>query len=121
MAKFIDKWITGDVLEGLKILRLTVTDDDGKPWGLSMGLGYVPRIEIRKAGTVTLFKSLTGAWADVDESQACFVIGTDYIPATGATSQDYEFLLVLTRNGKSTFLAADSLGTSWAFTVQRWP
>lgn len=122
MAKLIDTWLTGDVQEGLKQILLNITDDTGKAWGVGVGLGYNPTIEVRKAGQSTLFATVNGTWIDAANSQARFAVGSAFIPDTGVSSQTYEFLTVLiSPQNVPAWGASDTNGTPWSFTVQRWP
>jgi hypothetical protein len=127
MSKYVGTWVydsthsTGDTV---KTLRLDVRDSSGVAFGTAVGLGWTPKLEIRKAGDTTLLLTLTGSWEDVLVCDAAlFSIGAanTLVPAAGLAPIDYEALLVMDNAGQYSMNAADDNSEPFAFRVARWP
>lgn len=128
MGKYVGTWLSGSPGDAVKLLRLSVRDTAGVGWGTAVSLGWVPTLEVRKAGDTTLFATLTGTWEDADEDAALFAIGAASslapvatVPATPNQYIDYESIIVMTKSGQVGRVASNDQAASFDFRVQAWP
>ena len=117
-SKYVGTWYAGD---NVHLLRLEVRDDSRVAWGTAVGLGYVPTLEVRKAGSTTLFTTLTGAWQDATNAAVLVAPGSVTILAPTSGYSDYDFILVLTKGSSVARLAADGASQPFTFRVQVYP
>jgi hypothetical protein len=117
-ARFVGTWITGD---NVRVLSLSVRDNNNVGWGTSVGKGYVPSLEIKAANDTILLTSVAGVWSDSTETEALFSPGiiTSLYPTSGHA--DYDFLLYMTKPGYVAKIAADDNAEPFRFRLQRYP
>jgi hypothetical protein len=98
-ARFVGTWVYSSATtptDASRVLRLKIRDASGVGWGTSVGTGYSPYLEIKKAGVDTLFATISGTWSDSTQSDALFALGAVSALRPTIEYQDYEGYLVLT-------------------------
>ena len=140
MAKYVGTWVY-DTLSSkgdtIKTLRVRITNNEGIGFGTSTGLGWIPTLEVRKAGGTAVVDTITGGWEDVAQSVALFSIGdevtfgvhtfvattTSLVPDPGDPPIVYDAMIVMKDAGltQRTILGSDGQAEWLTFTVKRWP
>jgi hypothetical protein len=142
MAQKLGTWVydtkssKGDTT---KLSRLDIRDEQGRPWGTAVGLGWSPTLEVRRAGDAAIVATVAGAWEDATDAAALFSIGdettitfeagtTTLVPVVAAppvpnSALRYEGQIVMIDAGGTHrgVPGADGQAEWFEFTVQRWP
>ena len=117
-SKYVGTWYAGD---NVHLLRLDVRDDSRVPWGTVVGKGYCPTLEVRRAGSSTVYALVCGTWQDSTNAAVLVAPGAVPILAPSTGFADYDFILLLSNGAKVARLAADGAAQPFSMRVQVYP
>jgi len=121
-SRYVGTWVyKSGVFDAVKVLKLKVRDKNNAGWGVAVGYGYTPTLEVRLAETHTLFATLSGIWSDATEKDALFALGEATCLAPASGYQDYECYLVLSKAGFVAYMSSDDDAGVFLFRAQTWP
>ena len=109
--------------DNVRNMRLAITDKNGVAWGTAVATGYAVAIQCRIPGAAALTATVTGSWEDSTDGAALFTVGnvSALQPAAGLDSQDYDFLVYLTKSSNVARIGYGPTDLPFRFRVAKWP